>query len=112
MSVERRSVVPHGKNGDRARCVRRRILPPPARGPRIQADFIGFRAGTALAFRFRVAAPSTSYAPRLPAQGTRYHIVRDHFETFRSQAASLRDGEGLPRFVEQASCGPARAWTA
>jgi hypothetical protein len=27
--------------------------------------------------------------------------VHDHFETFRAQAASLRDGEGLPRFVEQ-----------
>ncbi len=24
-----------------------------------------------------------------------------HFETFRAQAASLRDGEGLPRFVER-----------
>ncbi len=31
-----------------------------------------------------------------------YGIVRDHFETFRQQAASLREGEGLPRFVEQA----------
>jgi hypothetical protein len=31
-----------------------------------------------------------------------YGIVRDHFETFRAHAASLRDGEGLPRFVEQA----------
>jgi hypothetical protein len=30
-----------------------------------------------------------------------YGIVRDHFETFRAHAASLRDGEGLPRFVEQ-----------
>jgi hypothetical protein len=30
-----------------------------------------------------------------------YQIVRDHFETFRVQAASLRDGDGLPRFVEQ-----------
>jgi hypothetical protein len=30
-----------------------------------------------------------------------YGIVRDHFETFRVHAASLRDGEGLPRFVEQ-----------
>ena len=30
-----------------------------------------------------------------------YQVVRDHFETFRSQAADLRDGEGLPRFVEQ-----------
>jgi hypothetical protein len=29
-----------------------------------------------------------------------YQIVRDHFETFRAQAASLRDGDGLPRFVE------------
>jgi len=27
--------------------------------------------------------------------------VRDHFETFRAQAADLRDGEGLPSFVEQ-----------
>ena len=31
-----------------------------------------------------------------------YQIVRDHFETFRAQAANLRDGEGLPRFVERA----------
>ena len=48
-----------------------------------------------------MAAPSTSYEPRCPAQGVLYQIVRDHFETFRAQAASLRDGEGLPRFVEQ-----------
>jgi len=27
--------------------------------------------------------------------------VHEHFETFRAHAASLRDGEGLPRFVEQ-----------
>ena len=27
--------------------------------------------------------------------------MHDHFETFRVQAASLRDGESLPRFVEQ-----------
>ena len=27
--------------------------------------------------------------------------MRDHFETFRAQAADLRDGEGLPGFVEQ-----------
>ena len=26
--------------------------------------------------------------------------MHEHFETFRAQAASLRDGEGLPRFVE------------
>jgi hypothetical protein len=30
-----------------------------------------------------------------------YQVVRDHFETFLAQAAGLRDGEGLPRFVEQ-----------
>ncbi|MGE0445040.1 MAG: transposase [Vicinamibacterales bacterium] len=30
-----------------------------------------------------------------------YQIVRDHFETFRAEAAQLRDGEGLPRFVEE-----------
>jgi hypothetical protein len=27
-------------------------------------------------------------------------VVRDHYETFVAQAASLRDGEGLPRFVD------------
>jgi len=47
-----------------------------------------------------VAAPSTTYEPRCPAQTALYQIVRDHFETFRVQAACLRDGEGLPRFVE------------
>ena len=30
-----------------------------------------------------------------------YQIVRDHFETFRVEAAHLRDGDGLPRFVEE-----------
>jgi hypothetical protein len=30
-----------------------------------------------------------------------YQTVNDHFETFREAAASVRDGEGLPRFVEQ-----------
>jgi hypothetical protein len=49
-----------------------------------------------------VARPSTTYEPRSAAQGALYRVVHDHFETFRAQAASLRDGEGLPRFVEQA----------
>jgi hypothetical protein len=49
----------------------------------------------------RVAAISTGHEPRCPAQGALYQIVLDHFETFRAQTASLRDGEGLPRFVEQ-----------
>lgn len=48
-----------------------------------------------------MSAPSTTYEPRHPAQGPLYQIVHDHFETFRAQAANLRDGEGLPRFVEQ-----------
>ena len=46
-------------------------------------------------------APSTTYEPRHPEQGPLYQIVHDHFETFRAQAGRLRDGEGLPRFVEQ-----------
>jgi hypothetical protein len=48
-----------------------------------------------------VGRPSTSYEPRDPAGSAIYQIVQDHFETFRVQAARLRDGEGLPRFVEQ-----------
>ena len=43
---------------------------------------------------------SASYEPRCPTAGALYRIVREHFETFRAQAASLREGEGLPRFVE------------
>lgn len=46
---------------------------------------------------------STTYQPRRPAQGALHQLVRDHFETFRAQAAHLRDGQGLPRFVEQAA---------
>ena len=42
-----------------------------------------------------------TYAPRQPASSVLYQVVRDHFETFRAQAAELRDGEGLPSFVEQ-----------
>jgi len=33
-----------------------------------------------------------------------YEVVQEHFETFRAQAASLRDGDGLPRFVEEEFC--------
>ena len=56
--------------------------------------------GTASACASCVAEASPAYAPRCPADGTLYPIVRDHFETFLAHAASLRDGEGLPRFVE------------
>jgi hypothetical protein len=44
--------------------------------------------------------PSDVYRLRDPAASALYHIVRDHFETFRAHAAHLRDGEGLPGFVE------------
>jgi hypothetical protein len=39
----------------------------------------------------------------MPSQGVVYQVVRDHLESFRAQAAGLRGGEGLPRFVEQAA---------
>ena len=48
-----------------------------------------------------MAPPSNVYEPRDPTSSPLYQIVRDHFETFRAHAASLRDGDGLPRFVEQ-----------
>ena len=48
-----------------------------------------------------MASPSVSYEPRAAAQSVLYRIVRDHLETFLAQAAHLRDGEGVPRFVEQ-----------
>lgn len=46
-------------------------------------------------------APSSTYEPRHAAQRVLHRIVLEHFETFRAQVASIRDGEGLPRFVEQ-----------
>ena len=49
-----------------------------------------------------MARPSTEYERRSPAQGVLYQIVQQHFETFRAQAVSLREGEGLPHFVEHA----------
>jgi hypothetical protein len=45
---------------------------------------------------------SLEYEPRSAATTVLYQIVRDHFETFRAQAAQLSDGEGLPTFVERA----------
>ncbi len=47
-----------------------------------------------------MALLSARYEPRHPAEDVLYTIVQAHFETFRTHAASLRDGEGLPRFVE------------
>ena len=48
------------------------------------------------------AVASASYERRSPEASVLYRIVRDHLETFRAQSASLRDGAGLPRFVDQA----------
>jgi hypothetical protein len=47
-------------------------------------------------------AASLSYRPRRPEQGALHQIVREHYETFRAQAAEHRDGQGLPKFVERA----------
>jgi putative transposase/transposase-like zinc-binding protein len=46
-----------------------------------------------------VPETTSIYEPRDPTHSILYHLVQDHFETFRAQAASLRDGEGLPQFV-------------
>lgn len=46
-------------------------------------------------------ARSSGYEPRSPAQGVLYQVVRDHYETFRAQAARSCDGAGLPRFVQE-----------
>jgi len=48
-----------------------------------------------------VASPPVEYQPRVPVQDVLYQVVRGHYETFRAQAASIRDWEGLPRFVEE-----------
>ncbi len=48
-----------------------------------------------------MAQPSTTYELGDPTSTVLYGIVREHFETFRAQAASLRHGDGLPKFVEQ-----------
>lgn len=47
-----------------------------------------------------MALPSGTYAPRDPAASVLYQVVRDHYRTFRAEAAGVRDGEGLPRFVD------------
>ena len=49
-----------------------------------------------------VCRPASRYEPRAPAQRVLYQIVRDHFETFRAEAARVQEGEGLPRFIEAA----------
>jgi hypothetical protein len=47
-----------------------------------------------------VAGRSASYEPRRPDESLLYEIVQKHWESFRADAGRLRDGEGLPAFVE------------
>ena len=47
---------------------------------------------------------SRAYRPRRPADDVLCQVVRDHYETFRA-AATRRDGEGLPRFIDDEFCG-------
>jgi hypothetical protein len=47
-----------------------------------------------------MALLSGTYAQRAPEASVLYPVVRDHYETFRVEATRVRDGEGLPRFVE------------
>jgi hypothetical protein len=48
-----------------------------------------------------VALPSVDYTRRDPAGDVLYRVVRDHLQTFLAEAAHLRDGEGVPRFVAE-----------
>jgi hypothetical protein len=48
-----------------------------------------------------MAGASPTYRPRSAGHGILYQVVRDHFETLRTETAAARDGDGLPAFVEQ-----------
>lgn len=48
-----------------------------------------------------MALPSGDYSPRDPAAQVLHRVVRDHLQTFLVEAAFLRDGEGVPRFVKE-----------
>jgi hypothetical protein len=69
----------------------------------IAAETTTSRIGTALAHGGPMALPSGTYAPRDPAASVLYQVVRDHYQTFLAEASQLRDGEGLPRFVDEES---------
>jgi hypothetical protein len=47
-----------------------------------------------------VGVAALAYTPRDPTASALYAVVREHVETFRVEAARLRDGQGLPRFVD------------
>lgn len=61
--------------------------------------------------------PSPDYTPKSPAQGVMYQVVRDHFETFRAEAARVYERDALPRFIEEEfrgflRCGFLAGWFA
>jgi hypothetical protein len=45
--------------------------------------------------------PSPGYTPKAAAQGVLHQVVRDHFETFRAEAARVYERDALPRFIEE-----------
>jgi hypothetical protein len=45
--------------------------------------------------------PSPGYRLKSAARGALYQVVRDHFETFRAEAAGAHEGGGVPRFIEE-----------
>ena len=47
-----------------------------------------------------MALPSVEYTPRDPGGSVLQQIVREHFETFRAEAAHLRDGEGCGERIQ------------
>ena len=57
-----------------------------------------------------MALPAVDYSPRDPAADVLRQMVRQHLQTFLAQAAHRRDGQGVPRLVEDEfqaflSCG-------
>jgi hypothetical protein len=44
---------------------------------------------------------STEYRPRRPEEGVVYQVVREHYETFRAEAVARRDGDAVPRFIDE-----------
>ena len=93
--------IGHCKNRDLRLVVMVQALRPASIDPLIQATFRGSAVGMWPATASRVAQASTASEPRCPAHQVLHQIVLEHVETFGVQAASLRDGEGLPGFVER-----------
>jgi hypothetical protein len=84
---ELQSSVPDGRSGI-ATCERQVV--------RFTRDFENQRIPWRPRARCVWAKPPGIYEPRDPSQSVLYHLGPDHFETFRAQPASRRDGEGLP----------------